>query len=444
MRTLLRNFDIITTSKSPLVDGGSLLIEDGVICEVINKSPSELDELAEGADEIIEGNGRLLLPGFVNTHTHLGMTIFRGYAEDLKLDKWLQEWIWPAEEKLTPEEVYWGSLLGVIESIKSGVTTVADMYFYMDEAARAVEASGVRGLISYGIIADGMDAHGESEVEAAVELIENWDGAMQGRIGVALSPHAPYTCGDDVWREITAIAEDKGVPIHTHLAETKDEVQESFDDYGVSPVERLEDLGVLKNDVMAAHCIYVDDNDIEILADHDVFCLHNPTSNTKLASGIAPIEKLQKAGIQIGIATDGAASNNDLDMIEEIRLAALLSKVSGGDPENLPVRKAYSMATGEDVSRFGLGKVGIIRKDMNADLIAIDRSAPHWAPEYDSLSNLVYSGKSSDVDLVMVAGEVLMEGGEIKTVDEREVVNKVRQIARKYNKIRKGKNDILT
>ncbi len=439
MKTLLRNFDIITTSKSPLIDGGSLLIEDGIIREVTDRPPSEWNGFADGVDEIVEGNGRLLLPGFVNAHTHLGMTIFRGYAEDLQLDEWLEEWIWPAEEKLTPEEVYWGSLLAVIESIKSGVTTVADMYFYMDEAARAIEVSGIRGLISYGVIADGLDAHGQSEVEAAVRLIDDWDGAAQGRIGVALSPHAPYTCGDDVWRKIAAVAEDKCVPIHTHLAETRGEVDGSFDDYGISPVERLENLGVMKNDVMAAHCIYVDDKDVGILADHDVFCLHNPTSNTKLASGIAPVERLQQAGIQIGIATDGAASNNDLDMIEEIRLAALLSKVSGGDPENLPVRKVYSMATGEDVSRFGLEKGGAISEDMNADLIAIDRSAPHWTPEYDSLSNLVYSAKSGDVDLVMVAGKVLMDGGEIKTVDEQEVLNKVKEIARKYNTIRKGK-----
>lgn len=436
MKTLLRNFDILTTSKSSPIKGGSLLVNGGRIVEVL-ETRSPVPE--EGIERVIEGRGRLLIPGFVNSHTHLGMTLFRGFAEDLNLEDWLEKWIWPAEENLTPEEVYWGSALAAVESIKAGVTTVADMYFHMDQTAQALEDSGLRALISYGIIAPEMSSGGEEEVKTGLALVDDWDGAAEGRINAALSPHAPYTCGDDVLTELSKAAEEKGVPIHTHLSETRDEVDRSVENFGLSPVARVEKLGLLENEVMAAHCVHVDEKDIEILADYRVLSLHNPTSNAKLASGIAPVAKMSTEGVDVGLATDGAASNNDLGMIKEMKLAAMLSKVSNGDPESLPVEAVYRMAVAEDVDGFGLGKLGKIEEGFKADLIAVDRNSSRWIPEYDPLSNLVYSGKSADVDMVMIDGKVVMEEGKVTTIDEVEVIEKVREIATKYGRIRQSK-----
>lgn len=436
MNTLLKNFEIVTSSNSPPIEHGSLMVRGGVIDEIYKTSSPDVEDKI---DEKIDGRGRLLLPGFVNSHTHLGMTIFRGYAEDLNLQDWLENWIWPAEENLTAEEVYWGASLAAVESIRAGVTTVADMYFHMDQTARAIEEAGIRGLISYGVIADEMDSTGEKEVKRAVDLIDNWEDEANGRLKVALSPHAPYTCGEDVLKELSRLASDKGVPIHTHVAETKEEVERSLQEYGASPVARLESLGVLENDAMAAHCVHVSDEDITILSDYDVFVLHNPTSNAKLASGVAPVKKLRNAGVKVGLATDGTASNNDLSMINEMKTAALLGKLTGKDPKNLPVHDVYRMAVAEDVSSFSLEKLGAIKKGFFADLIAIDRDAVHWVPDYDSLSNLVYSAKSSDVSMVMVDGKILMKDGEITTVDEQEIKAKFGEIAEKYGEIRENK-----
>ncbi|MFP4202267.1 MAG: amidohydrolase [Candidatus Acetothermia bacterium] len=390
-------------------------------------------------DRTVEGERRLLMPGFFNAHAHLGMTIFRGYKDDVVLEEWLQDWIWPAEEELTPEEVYWGSKLALVEAIRSGTTAVADMYFNMDQTARSIEETGIRGLISYGLIAEDMDKAGEKELKEALELADEWDGSADGRIKVALSPHAPYTCGKEVLKEVSRLSRERGLPIHTHISETRGEVEESYEKFGVSPVKRLQDLGLLENPVLAAHCVHVNEEDVKTLKENDVVVAHNPTSNMKIASGAAPIEKMRQAGVDVTLGTDGPGTNNDLDIFEEMRQASFLAKLESDDPTALSAEDTLKIATASETDVLGFPGSGRIEEGAPADLIGVRRNPTYWTPEYDTVSNLVYSGKSREVDLVIADGEIVMEDGEIKTVDEREVINRVREIAEKYEKIRENK-----
>ena len=434
MSILLKNFDILSPEeRSPAVNS-SLLVQDGKIKSIFREGEVESGSTA---DKVVEGEGRLLIPGFANTHAHLGMTIFRGYADDIALSEWLQDWIWPAEEELTPEEVYWASSLALLESIRSGVTTVSDMYFNMDQTARAIEDAGVRGLISYGIIAEELDESGKQEIEKAVELAENWDGAANGRLKVALSPHAPYTCSNPVLKELSRISGEKEVPIHTHVSETKGEVEESQEEFGLTPVERLAELGVLDNQVLAAHCVHLNQEDMEILKQNDVVVAHNPTSNMKIASGAAPIEELRQSGVKVTLGTDGPGTNNDLDMFEEMRQASFLAKLESDDPTALSADATLKAATASEVEQLGFSGLGRIEEGAKADLVGLRRDQPYWAPEYDTVSNLVYSAKSREVDFVMADGNPVMEDGDINTLDEERILKKVKEIGKKYGNIRK-------
>lgn len=434
MITLLKNFDILSPGDDSPEVNSSLIVQDGEIKSILEEAGQE--EI-RSADKVVEGEGRLLIPGFVNTHAHLGMTIFRGYADDIALNEWLQDWIWPAEEELTPDEVYWASSLAILESIRSGVTTVSDMYFNMDRTAEAIKEAGIRGLISYGIIAEELDEPGRQEIGTAVDLVENWDGAAEGRLKVALSPHAPYTCSSEVLRELSRISEEMDVPIHTHVSETEGEVEESHEEFGLSPVQRLEELGILDNEVLAAHCVHLGREDMEILKEKDVVVAHNPTSNMKLASGAAPIEELKQYGVKVTLGTDGPGTNNDLDMFEEMRQATFLAKLEADDPTALSAEETFKSATASEVEELGFSGLGRIEEGAKADLVGLKRDQPYWTPEYETVSNLVYSAKSREVDFVMADGKPVMEDGNVKTMDEEKILEKVREIGEKYGNIRK-------
>lgn len=437
-RILLKDFALLPTPDGP-VEECSLLIEGGRIARI-----GEAAELEAGGgrfDRVIEGDGKLVMPGLVNAHTHLAMVLFRGYADDLPLREWLEEAIWPAERHLEPQEVYWAALLGIAELLRSGVTAFADMYFYMDEVAKAVEVSGIRAQLSYGMIAPDRE-RAERELERGLELVERWHGRADGRIKVALAPHAPYTCGEWLWRRAVEAAQEHGVMIHTHLSETAQEVADSFARYGKSPVEYLADLGAFAAPVLAAHCVHLSGRDIELLAEHDVQVVHNPSSNMKIGSGIAPVEKLLKAGVNVALGTDGAGTNNNLDMWEELRLAAFLAKVGGG-PTALPAPQALKLATlnGARALRLDSEGVGPLREGQAADLIILNLEGPHLTPRYNLVSNLAYALNSADVETVIVAGKILMEGREIKSFDEAEAKARVREMSEKYKKIRRNRWD---
>ncbi len=379
------------------------------------------------ADRVLDGSGMVAMPGFVNCHTHAAMTLLRSYADDLPLMQWLNEKIWPLEARMRPEDFYWGTMLCCLEMIKSGTTTFADMYFEMDMVAQAVETSGLRACLSRGMI--GVAPNAKTAIDESVKLVEGWQGKAGGRITTMFGPHAPYTCPPEYLKQVVKLAADHNVGIHIHVAETKDETDQIKEIYGRTPVQYLDDNGVFDVPVLAAHCVHLNKDDIAILKRKKVRAAHCPESNMKLASGISPVTELLDAGVLVGLGTDSAASNNNLDMMEETRSAALLQKTATGDPMALPSFTALKMATADGARALGLEDVGLIKPGMKADLILVDFRRPHLCPRHDVYAHLVYAAQSSDVDTVIINGQVVMEGRRVLTIDEREILAQAQMCA---------------
>ncbi len=380
-------------------------------------------------DTIIDGEGKLAVPGFVNAHTHLPMVLFRGLAEDISLSTWLEDYIWPAERELTSEDVYWGSLLGIAEMLKGGTTQFADMYFHTGAIGRAVTDSGIRALLSYGIVAQTLDKHGKQEMERASGIIDRWQGAADGRIRTAVSPHAVYTCGKETWRAVINLAQERDVPLHIHLSETREEVDRCREEWNETPVRALDRLGVFAVPTLAAHCVHVDQEEIERLAERNVTVVHCPKSNAKLGNGNAPIVALRSAGARVALGTDGAASNNSLDMMEEMRFASLFQKGSLKDPTAIPAREAVRMATECGAAALGSGAREIAVGE-DADLILIDLDRVDTVPAYEPVTTLVYAAHADSVTDVIVAGEFLLRDRELLTIDEERVKYEVKRRSR--------------
>lgn len=430
MKILIRDCMALTLADPPLREHVSIIIEDGHIREV-TQEPSPWKEGA--FDHVLSGAGKLVLPGFVNAHTHLAMVLMRGYADDMPLQRWLEEAIWPTERKLTAEDVYWGSLLGIAEMIRSGTTCFADMYFHMDAVARAVEASGMRALLEYGLVAPEPGERVARELRMARTFIEQFHGAAHGRIQTSVGPHAPYTCHPSLWEGALDLAQQRQLIIHTHLAETRAEVENARKQWGKTPVEYLEHLGVFQAPVLAAHCVHLSAHDIQILAEHRVSVAHNPGSNLKLGSGFAPVQKLLDAGVNVALGTDGASANNNLDMLEEIRLASLLQKGILEEATALPAPLALRLGTTNGARALGLQEeIGTIEPGRRADLIMLDIEEPHWIPNYDPVSNLVYAARSADVSTVIIDGRLVMKDREILAFNEAEALAKGRALQGKY------------
>ncbi|NPV73264.1 MAG: amidohydrolase [Pelotomaculum sp.] len=368
----------------------------------------------------IDGTGMVAMPGFVNCHTHAAMTLLRSYADDMPLMKWLSEKIWPVEERLQPEDIYWGTMLCCLEMIKSGTTTFADMYFSMERVAAAVEESGMRACLSRGMIGVGSGAR--KAIDESLSFVREWNGGADGRITAMFGPHAPYTCPPEYLKKVVDLAAREGAGIHIHVAETRDEIEQIRAGYGTTPVRYLDAAGVFELPVLAAHCVHLDEGDIEILSAKRVGIAHCPESNMKLASGIAPVTELLQAGAAVGLGTDGAASNNNLDMLEEMRSAALLHKVSTGDPLALPSFEALRMATAGGALALGLKDVGLLKPGMKADLILVDFRRPHLCPQHDLIAHLVYAAQSADVDTVIINGKVVMEKRQVLNLDEEKIM----------------------
>jgi 5-methylthioadenosine/S-adenosylhomocysteine deaminase len=401
----------------------SLLIKDDLIAEIS-------DEIDEGkADKIIDGEGKILLPGLINTHTHLSMTLFRGLADDLSLDSWLNDHIWPMEANLNGDYCYIGALLGAVELIKSGTTTFSDMYFYMEDVARAVEDAGIRAVLSYGMIDFGDAEKRENEFRENLSLFENCNGMADGRIKVFFGPHSPYTASEDLLVKVRELADEYGMGIHIHVSETEKEINDSLDEKGLRPFEYLEKIGFLGPDVVAAHSVWLSDEEIEIIKKHDVKVSHNPCSNMKLASGIAPVSKLIEKGVCVSIGTDGASSNNNLDLIEELKTASLLQKVSTLDPKVLTSDEAVEMATIKGAEALGWdSEIGSIEVGKKADIILIDTNSANMVPDSSSLSsNVIYSANGSNVDTTICNGKILMENKKLTVLDEQEIYEKAKQ-----------------
>lgn len=382
-------------------------------------------------DRVIDGNGKVALPGLINAHTHIAMSLLRNYADDVPLHEWLTQKIWPVEANLKAEDIYWGSMLSIVEMIQSGVTCFSDMYFFMDEVGKAVEESGIRGVLSRGLIEEDSEKINNEKLEDTKKLYNNWHGKANGRIKVMVAPHAPYTCDPDYLKRIMDLANELGAGIHVHLSETGKEVEESFYKFNKSPIKHVYDLGLFKYPTLAAHCVHVSDEDIQILGENNVAVVNNPGSNLKLASGFAPVQKMLDKGICVALGTDGSSSNNNLNMFEEINLAALINKGVLKEATSVPAIKAIEMGTINGAKALNWDKeIGSIEVGKKADLILIDMEKPHLYPKHNVVSAIAYSCQASDVDTVIVNGKIIMEGYEIKTIDVEKVMYNAERCAK--------------
>ena len=394
------------------------VIEEGRNIEItddrITAFPTDITDVT-GYAEIIDGKGMLATPGFVNTHNHIAMTVFRSYADDMRLMDWLENKIWPAEAKLDGRTVYAQTLLGIAEMLRCGTTSFADMYFFMDNVAEAVRDSGIRACLSRGLT--GITPNAAEALAENRDFFMNWHNSCNGRITVMFGPHAPYTCPEDYLRKVVETARSVGAEIHMHLCETKGEVENIRRQYGKSPIAWANDAGVFDCGCLAAHCVWVDEAAMDIMAAKKVRVAHNPGSNLKLASGIAPLGRMLARGITVSLGTDGASSNNNLDILEEMHLAALIHKADTLDPTAIPAERAVRMLTEDGARALGYTDIGKLEEGYKADITLIDRSGLHWYPRNDTLSLLAYAANSMDVDTVLVDGNILMKHKEFVTLD---------------------------
>jgi 5-methylthioadenosine/S-adenosylhomocysteine deaminase len=419
---LIKDGHVITMDpKRRVFERGSVAI-DGDKIVAVGK------DVKEKADVVIDAKGKVVLPGLINDHTHLAMVLLRGVADDMALMPWLETKIWPIEKNLRAEDCYAGALLGCLEMIKSGTTCFADQYFFMENVARAVEEAGMRASLSYGIIELGDSKRRESELRAGEKLVKERNGTVKGRITTMFGPHAAYTCSPECLMNVKELAKKYKVGIHTHISETQEEVEQITEKYGKRPVEHLDAIGFLGPEVLAAHCVWVTEREIKILKERGVKPVHNPISNMKTASGVAPVQEMLDAGIPVALGTDGAASNNALDMINEMKFAALLNKVHKLNPIIVSAATTLEMATINGAIGLGLGKkIGSLEVGKKADIIIVDFKKPHLTPLHNVVSHLVYSAVSSDVDTTIVDGKILMQGREVLALDEDKVLERAQK-----------------
>ena len=420
------------------ITNGRVLRPDHSIAEadvVIDQSTGDIERVAAPeeidatADETLDAEGGLVVPGLINAHGHAAMALLRGYADDKPLDAWLREDIWPAEGELTAEDVRVGTELAAVEMIRTGTTGFVDMYFEEPHVAGVVEESGLRALLGHGFVSVGKsDEDAREDMEKSLNFAEQYDGLAGGLLSTAVMPHSLTTVNEELLREAVERAREADLPVHVHANETEDEVEPIVDERGVRPLEYAEDVGLLEDGDFLAHCVHVDDAEIDRLADSDAVAVHCPASNAKLASGIAPVAEMLDAGVTVGLGTDGAASNNDLDMFDEIRDAAMLGKLGADDAAAVPASAAVRMATEGSAAALGFDS-GRIEEGANADLAVLDLDAAHLTPEHDLVSHLAYSAAGSDVRHTVCDGEVLMEDREIRTLDVDDVRERAQERA---------------
>ena len=423
----ITNVNIVTLNQTfQVIENGELLIEDGVIKEIGKKVK------AENA-EIYDAEGLWAMPGFVNTHTHLPMTIFRGLADDLPFEEWLHKNIWPAEQKfLNKESIRIGSELGILEMIQGGTTTFNDMYFFSHQIAEVVEKSGIRGFIGESVV--DFPTHTYKNLDEALALNKSLIAKYKNHPTVrpSISAHAPYSCSPETLQEVKALARENDLVYNIHISETQGEVEESLAKKGKRPVEYLNDLGVLDSGTVGAHCVWLNEEEIAIFKSSGAHVSHNPTSNLKLACGFAPIHDFIKAGINVAMGTDGAASNNNTDMIEEMRLSTLIHKGTSNDPTVLNARTSLRMVTQNGAKAIGMGKqLGSLEVGKIADLIFIDLNKPRTTPIYDVHSTLVYTAHSGQIQTVMINGEFVMKNKEVLTLDAEKIKADAAELAKK-------------
>jgi len=414
--------------KWTLVENGAVAVHQGTIAAV--GSAAEL-EIQFQAQETIDASGHAVMPGLINCHTHAPMTLFRGLADDMPLETWLHQHIWPAEAwAVKPEMVYWGALLAAAEMLRGGVTLFADMYFYEDDIGRAAKKAGIRAVLGEALV-DFPSPNSKTPADGLAyteDLLQKWDN--DPLVQVSVQPHAPYSASAELLTQSKELAERYQVIYLSHVAETAGEVEECKSKTGLTPPAYLDDLGVLNSRTIFAHGVHLSDADIQLLAERNTAVVHCPQSNLKLAVGAARLPQLLAAGVRVGLGTDGAASNNDLNMWGELNSAALLHKLVSGDPTAADARTVVRMATRNGAEVLGLSnKLGSLEKGKRADMILIDLEQPHLVPLYDIYSHLAYAVNRADVTTTIIEGQVVMRDRQLCTLDEGELFAQAREMA---------------
>jgi len=424
---------VVTGGTVVTMDGQRRVIQDGAVAirgdSIIAVGPRAEIESKFASTQIIDAHGALVLPGLINGHAHAAMSLFRGLADDLSLDEWLQKYIFPAEaHNVTPEFVEWGTKLGVLEMLRGGITIYADMYYFEDVVARVTKEAGMRGVLGETVI--DFPAPDNKNLEQAFaytqRYLDHWKG--DPLIVAAVAPHSIYTCSEKTLQGAAALARRNSAPILIHIAEARFELEQSRAKHGATPVAYMERIGLLGPDVIGAHCVWVDQADIATLAHFNVGCTNNPSSNMKTAAGVMPLPEMIAAGEPVGVATDGAASNNNQDLFEEMDLAAKLQKVSRMDPRVLPAKQVVEMATINGARALHLeNAIGSLEPGKKADLILVDIGPAHATPMYDVYSEIVYALKASDVRTVVIAGKIVMKERQMLTLNEKEILAKAQE-----------------
>jgi 5-methylthioadenosine/S-adenosylhomocysteine deaminase len=396
----------------------------------------EISGSREESEFVIDGRGKAAIPGLFNAHTHAAMTLLRGYADDMPLQEWLSTKIWPVEAKMTEEDVYWGTKLACLEMIKSGTIFFSDMYWHRRGSAKAVAETGIRAALS-AVFIDGFEEERAREQIRRNEALYRERKEQSDRIMFALGPHAIYTVSEEslCWTRDFAAAHD--LLVHIHVSETEKEVEESIERYGMRPVEFLESIGFLSSRTIACHCVHLSRKEMELLKKNEVKLVHNPVSNMKISAGRMPYEELKKAGLYTNIAlgTDGCASNNNLDMFEEMKIASLVHKAFSGDPTTMPAREAFELATINAAHTFRLNS-GVIEEGKLADIVLLDLKNVELVPNHNLTSNIVYAAKGDCVDTVVCDGRILMANRNVE--GEEEIKEKAREVA--YKLVKSGEN----
>ncbi len=424
MRTLVTNAYVLDmVGEVPNIEKKDILIENNII----KKIEKDIDKEIE-VDEKINAKNMLVMPGLINTHTHLAMSIFRGYKTDKKLMDWLENAIFPVEDKLKPEDIYWNSYLSCLEMIKSGTTTCNDMYLGMNKTVEAINDTGLRAVVAWCIKDDSI----KDKVEQTREYAKKYNTDENGKIKIYVSADAPHTCNPDTIKLCVDLAKELNTGLHIHLAETIDEETKIKSRYNKRSTEYLNDLEVFDVPVVLAHGIYVSDSDIEILKKIKGGISHNPISNCKLSSGICDVVKLRKNGINIGLGTDGIGSTTTMDMFEEMKTAAYLQKVNTMEPSSISAYDILKMATIEGAKVLGMeNEIGTLEPGKKADMIFIKTDKLHMCPANDVCANLVYSSNGADVESVMIDGKVIMQNRKMLNLDEKQVMRQVKKIAKR-------------
>jgi len=424
LKILFRNAKILDLTKEKGYFCGSVVVEEDLITYVGEKEPRM------AVDKVIDVQGNILMPGFVNAHAHTPMTLLRGAKDDCCLDTWLNEGVWPLEAKMTNEDVYWGQMLGIAEYVRAGITTFDDFYFHYDGMCRAINKAGIRARFCVAVsISSPPNANFDKELEDNYELVKKLTNPKL--VNIVATAHAIYTISEEKFFALLKFANKNNLSLSLHLSETLKEVGDCTQkNNGLTPPAYIEQLGMLDRPCLCYHCVHMDKDDLQILADYNASVATCPSSNLKLASGIAPIYAMQNKGLNIAIGTDGAASNNSLDMFKEMFLVATLSKVNIYDASVVSARQVLQMATVNGAKALDINS-GEIKVGKNADIILVSLQEPHMQPQDNIISNLVYSAKSSDVYFTMVGGKVLYENGKYNIGEDIETIYKKAEDIRK-------------